>query len=1289
MLRAAGLSTFPNYLDKSPEGSQLEAKNIIIDRDGVIEPRRGIKVLGETYDIPKQLLTFKNRILVHSNDVLQFSDGNDPAIFTSFKGKKDFSPLAVDILTDTITINLHQLSDNDMVIFSTTGVLPAPLTPGVPYFVQNTTQNTFQLSLTEDGLIIDLTTQGTGVQTINYDYVFKELEAGLRVKYIELNGNLYVTTINGIKAITTNSEYAVTDAGVAKALDLELELDLSTTIGFLKDQHETAYRVVWGTKDINDNLKLGVPSYRQVIQNYTGEARNVFITFSVPEGITTDYFYQVYRSNVAVIDGSGDELNLVYEAPYTGGTTITVLDEQLEDIRDNGTPLYSNEFSGEGAFQTNNPPPIAKDISIYRNSAFYANIIGINKTNFTLVGLDALQPGANIVSITGAFPATVTTAIDNQLLNGDRILIEGAGDISGKYTATNVTPTTFEIDANSADYNPTSVDTPILYVAHIKIEKNAVINEYFFVGLKELYQVVYKDKASINPSSYFLINSADAKIKYCFWYDTTGTDPEPSLVLAEGPDRVFVRIDISDVGIVTATDVAVASAAVINATGDFLATASGVTDFIGTANAGSGALTGYPSGQNGSAGLEGLTSIVLDRIGMGEDPAKLYVRKSELLSPAAAIQDTAQSLVKVINLNTNEGVYAYYTATITDLPGAVELESRTKDAVPFTVTAYQLRADNTNTPLTAAMFNPDLRTTQTSVSESNPNKLFFSKVQQPEAVPLVNSITIGPKDKAILRIIGLRDSLFILKEEGIYRLTGDNPSNFSVSLFDNSATILAADTTCVLNNQVYCLTTQGVVSINEAGVGVISRPIEDKFLRITSPAFTQYKTQSFAFSYESDRSYLIFIPKTPTDTYATQGFRYNTFTQSWTEWDKAGTSGVVETSQNRLYLGAGDIAACEIERKDLTSRDYADRQYDRNINVYDDGFLYMDNTLDIVPGDMLTQTQYVTMEQVNSLLTKIKLDPTITINYNPVLAGQDVYLWLQGLYNELNTQDSSRQTLTFDPSAAFDSILDKITITNHGFVEGDLVRFSSGLIDIDPDVDYYVKNATTDDFQLALTASGPAILLATQVSTSSTVSNNYAFTADTFAELQTAYNKNIDRMNVSGGLFFTDYRYSTGSVYYDLLVTVVQQNQTRVMVQDISPFFTGPVIHYKAIKSSVIWNYMDFGDPSLSKHVREGVTLLENTALASATIGYATDLSGNFEDIQFSLDGDGGWGDSIFQNVAWGGMGIAVPMRTYIPRQKQRCRYIKARFQHNNAFYKFSILGIAYTFEINSERAWR
>src|SRR5882762_9077526 len=87
-LHARGLYTFPNSLVEIPEGSLTVADNVVIDRNSVIEPRRGLVEYGTSFGIGsdrvKQLLSYKNRILRHYNSTLEYDDGT--GVFTAFNG---------------------------------------------------------------------------------------------------------------------------------------------------------------------------------------------------------------------------------------------------------------------------------------------------------------------------------------------------------------------------------------------------------------------------------------------------------------------------------------------------------------------------------------------------------------------------------------------------------------------------------------------------------------------------------------------------------------------------------------------------------------------------------------------------------------------------------------------------------------------------------------------------------------------------------------------------------------------------------------------------------------------------------------------------------------------------------------------------------------------------------------------------------------------------------------------------------------------------------------------------
>jgi hypothetical protein len=65
-----------------------------------------------------------------------------------------------------VTYSTHGLAHGANVIFKTTGALPAPLTAGTWYYVDNEAADTFNVALTPAGSPIDTTTDGSGVHSL-------------------------------------------------------------------------------------------------------------------------------------------------------------------------------------------------------------------------------------------------------------------------------------------------------------------------------------------------------------------------------------------------------------------------------------------------------------------------------------------------------------------------------------------------------------------------------------------------------------------------------------------------------------------------------------------------------------------------------------------------------------------------------------------------------------------------------------------------------------------------------------------------------------------------------------------------------------------------------------------------------------------------------------------------------------------------------------------------------------------------------------------------------------------
>lgn len=1139
MLKAKGLYTFSNYLSSIPEGALLKANNVIIDRDGIIEPRRGITQYGtlgfNVTDISKQLLLYKDRILAHYQSSLAWDNGS--GTFTNFTGS------------------------------------------------------------------------------------FVETETGLRIKYVESNGNLYVTTSEGVKKIATDSSSnlgsaLISLAGPIKAITGIGECDYTQPVfpGYSK----VAYRITWATKDINGNLIEGSPSPAIEIINQSPDECAFKLKFQVPNGITTDYFYRIYRTQIVSSNtfagisdlDTGDEMRLVIEDSYVSGTEIIVTDTTPDSFRDQNTNLYTNEFSGEGILQANEPPPFAKDVALYKNAVFYSNTRLKHKLLFNLLGISDLQSfggvqdSINITNISYSNPTTtITFSASPGLIVGQKIVILGSGaaTLDGIRTVATAVGNTITVTADGT--GATAADVSI-YGSSLTISQGMTQNTYYFVGRPEIQDIRFDSKANMVDGGYFLIYSNENQNKYVIWMDKTGSTVAPNGVDTTG--SIKIRVDLSTGGIVSAADVAEAVKNSIEAASfDFVISQS--TDTLRFITANSGVATDAADGLVAS----GVISFTKIQDGQGEDVSQKFVRLSTFISAAQNIDDTARSLVKVITANSSEVVNAYYIFKPNDVPGQMLLEAKT-----LSTTAFSIQANSSSV---GALFSPNLSTAQTSDNEQSPNRIYYSKQSQPESVPIVNYLVVGPRDKQIKRIIALRDSLFILKEEGIYRLTGESSTNYNVALFDNSANISAPDTATVLNNQIYCLTTQGVITISETGVSVISRPIENILSTIASPAFTNYKTICFGASYESDRSYLVWIPKNSTDTSAKRCLRFNTFTGTWTEWEVSAICAVVDPNINKLYVGASDANLVEIERKNLTRDDYADRQYNYTLSA--DAF--KGNSIIEVPsnslmkkGDVIRQTQYVTLSQVKRLANKLYLDAGV-----PSTVGNNNKLYYKN----------------FD------------------------IAFGANLQD---ELEALIIQLNSD--------------LGSSFNTSFSTS---------FTTFQTEFNDLVDDMNNSSLLVHSNYQSSSGTVEYELLLTgTLPSNRITVLTEE--PFIEGPITLYKAISSEVVWAPISFGDPALLKHVRSSTVLFDVATLAFAKLEFNTDLSANFEGIDFLMEGDGSWGVFYYDSITWGGEGTNRPFRTLIPRQKQRCRFMRSRFEHTTAFYRYGILGISYVFEVTGERAY-
>lgn len=656
ILQISGLNTNNNQLSKVPQGALSIAKNIVIDKDGVAESRRGFGFLPyapSNTNRNDRIFEFQNKLIAHrSND-------DSLAYYTS------------------------------------------------------------------------------GVGWTNYTGTFSHPDADFaRIKFLQTSGNCYFTTATGVKVLNDIAG-PVYSTGMPRGLDGSGSVTGSS--GFMTNDRQVAYRILWGTKDANNNLYFGSPSQRIIVANSSGGSRDVSLTFTIPSGITVDDFYQIYRSkeSASASDEPNDELQLVFEGNPTAGQitakSITLTDSTPVSLL--GASLYTNA-SQEGLTESNEPPPVAKDIALFKGYTFFANVRTKHKLYISLLSVGG-----------------------SGLVNDDTI----------------------------------------------------TINSMVFTG-----------KASETiASGYFKVS------------------------------------------------------------------------------------TGGSASQN--------------------------------------IDDTARSLVKVINqYASNTTIYAYYESGFGDLPGQILLEKRVIDETSFSVSVSRAVAWDLDDGV--------------SDNENYQNGLMWGKSEQPEHVPSSHLEFIGSKNFATRRIVALRDSLFILKDDGVFRLTGSG-GQWSIDPLDTSTKIIAPDSAVVVNNQIFCLSDQGIVAISDIGVEIKSRPIENQIQELISINYTGLKKLSFGVAYETDRKFMLFTIDTISDTFPTKAFVYNTITDKWTTWEKGVTHGYVAPSVDKLYLSDGDSENIFEERKSFTYADYTDEELSGfNVVSFSSFNVVLDSIVGVDTGDIIYQS---------------------------------------------------------------------------------------------------------------------------------------------------------------------------------------------------------------------------------------------------------------------------------------------------------------------------------------------
>ena len=344
------------------------------------------------------------------------------------------------------------------------------------------------------------------------------------------------------------------------------------------------------------------------------------------------------------------------------------------------------------------------------------------------------------------------------------------------------------------------------------------------------------------------------------------------------------------------------------------------------------------------------------------------------------INDTALSLIRVVNQNsTNTAVYARYLSGTSSLPGQIQFFERILGGSVFAITVSAH----------GSAYGPALPTSGSTVISTNSkalNGLMFSKQGIPEAVPTLNILYVGSASKKILRIIALRDTLCVLKEDGFYRVSGTSPANFTVDLIDSSAILVAPESAQSINNTIMALCQQGVTKLTETDASIVSESIEDQIRPLFSATMlATTSANAFAIAYETDRKYILWVPQTSADTAGVLAFVYDIYTKTWVNWNRTQQHGLVLKSDQRIYLANTATNKLSVERKDFAYTDFADEASSANILSISGNTLFLDTIANLSPGDMVYQSASISsiIKSVDLLGGSVVVTDTLAFTVAP------------------------------------------------------------------------------------------------------------------------------------------------------------------------------------------------------------------------------------------------------------------------------------------------------------------
>lgn len=730
-------------------------------------------------------------------------------------------------------------------------------------------------------------------QDSNYNYVSTTPLTGQDFtitfpRYVQAAGNAYVTTDDYVLKLEDTSSLLL-KSGVVKAPDLTYLTIGSGSVyspanGIHTPDTQIGYRVLFGRKDINGNLVIGAPS--ELTQNNNNLFKSSSVTLA-SFNVTTTYTSHGLVVNDFVTIKNSNGSNPVPDGEYV----VTVVPDANNFTIDTSATLVSAP-SGVTSLEFGKRITPKLDFTIPDEVNTVDFLYQIFRTDASILG--SVEPDES--TLQKIYEANLTPT---DLSTGYVTFVDEIDDLFKQaYLYTN--PNTGE-GINEANYPPPKCDDIALFKNHLFFsspEWNATLNVNLIRAQASTF--INGDYIDVVQTDGEIVNSSIWQSGTTVRYSISNSNP------------VFIGTYINFQGFIHPEN-----------NGKYLITGQG---------------PGYVDVTNPNRTDSTLNESLVGPIGYfvrrytaassssyGTSAGGDFTLTTSSPSVAINIDLTARDIVKTINRDPLSNIYASYTSSSLSLPGQMYFYAKINSS-NFAIQASSTDVGDNFDPVLPV--NAENITKVVGVINSFENGIAISKFNEFEAVPLLSYLLVGSKTASIKRIMALKNSLIILKEDGVFRLSGTTRSDFTVTQLDPSVIIKATESASILNGYVYCLSNKGVVQISETSVAIVSNDILPYITELLSNI--NVNTQTYGNSQESNSFYLL-TTIAPNKNTASITYCYNTQNSTWTTWDLLFKQGVVQAVNDTFYSVMTNNSVTK-ERKLQTKLDFCDKST-RNVTL--------------------------------------------------------------------------------------------------------------------------------------------------------------------------------------------------------------------------------------------------------------------------------------------------------------------------------------------------------------------